>query len=120
MQGAKDFYRIEDLTCSDGQLSCLISFNEAHEIFQGHFPGNPIVPGVCTIGIVKEVLAGVLGESLLLSTAATIKYLGLIKPDMQVKLDASWTLSENSYLVNAKISIDVDILFKMTAQYRLA
>jgi len=33
-----------------------IELNFNHKIFKGHFPGSPILPGVCIIQIVKEVL----------------------------------------------------------------
>lgn len=120
MQGAKDFYRIGSLIVDDGKLSCSLTFNGAHDIFKGHFPGNPIVPGVCTIGIVKEVLETALEKRLMLAKASVVKYLGLIKPDMEVQLEIIWLSNPDNFGVNAKISLGIEALFKMTAHYREA
>jgi 3-hydroxyacyl-[acyl-carrier-protein] dehydratase len=32
-----------------------VKLNQNHEIFSGHFPGNPILPGVCSLQIAKEL-----------------------------------------------------------------
>ena len=34
-----------------------VKLNSNHEIFSGHFPDNPILPGVCALQIAKEVFA---------------------------------------------------------------
>ena len=40
---------------------CVSTFyvDPAREIFKGHFPGQPVAPGVCLLGLVKEALAAV-------------------------------------------------------------
>lgn len=77
---------------SNNKLSILIHLNPSHEIFKGHFPGNPILPGVCIIQILKEILMHQSGNKLILSNASSIKYLSLINPD-----------------VNSIISVDVEL-----------
>jgi len=32
-----------------GILNSRIALNKDHPVFEGHFPGNPILPGVCTV-----------------------------------------------------------------------
>jgi len=54
--------------------------NRDHPIFEGHFPGNPILPGVCTVQIVKELLEMEVKKELMLKKAGNIKYLGFINP----------------------------------------
>jgi len=67
---------------TDGDLlKTTISLNPAHDIFKGHFPGNPIVPGVCMMQMVKEILENQLGKKLRLVKADSIKFLSFINPN---------------------------------------
>jgi len=77
-----------------GQRSVvLIELNAGHSIFRGHFPGNPVLPGACTVQIVKELLELQMKKKLMLKKAGIIKYLSFINPlmnplvsiDLQVK-----------------------------------
>ena len=47
------------------KLSAMIRLNPSHEIFKGHFPGNPILPGVCVVQILKEILMYQLNNKLI-------------------------------------------------------
>jgi 3-hydroxyacyl-[acyl-carrier-protein] dehydratase len=77
-----DLYTIKQIRQegSNNKLSILIQLNPSHEIFNGHFPGNPILPGVCIIQILKEILMHQLETKLSLSNVSTIKYLSFINP----------------------------------------
>jgi 3-hydroxyacyl-[acyl-carrier-protein] dehydratase len=79
-----DLYTIKQILCesSSYKLSVLIQLNPSHEIFKGHFPGNPILPGVCIVQILKEILMYQLNNKLILSDASSIKYLSFINPEV--------------------------------------
>jgi 3-hydroxyacyl-[acyl-carrier-protein] dehydratase len=57
-----------------------IELDHLHPVFEGHFPGNPVLPGVCTVQIIKELLEKVLNRSLIMTKAKSIKYLGFVNP----------------------------------------
>ena len=57
-----------------------IELDPLHPVFEGHFPGNPLLPGVCTVQIIKELLEKVLNRSLIMTKAKNIKYLGFVNP----------------------------------------
>ena len=77
-------YQIKQiLTDGNGsKFSAIIELNPAHEIFHGHFPGNPILPGVCMVQILKEILINYSNSSLILRKAGSIKYLSFIDPQV--------------------------------------
>lgn len=92
-----------------------IAFNPNHEIFEGHFPGNPIVPGVCMLQICKELLAEVLKKEIVISKIDFIKFMKIIHPQN----DEFYTLSLNisSPDFNASISRDENVYFKLKATF---
>jgi 3-hydroxyacyl-[acyl-carrier-protein] dehydratase len=76
-----ELYTIRNIQkVSVNKLTIQVELNRDHDIFKGHFPGNPILPGVCTIQILKELLQIQLGKNLKLAKAGTIKFLSFIDP----------------------------------------
>jgi len=59
-----------------------ISFHPGHPIFSGHFPNQPVVPGVCLVQIGKELLGSFLGRKLFLEKSSSIKFLNVIDPTL--------------------------------------
>jgi len=57
-----------------------VRLNWDHDIFKGHFPGNHVLPGVCTVQIIAELLADILDEDISMESASNIKYLSFIAP----------------------------------------
>jgi 3-hydroxyacyl-[acyl-carrier-protein] dehydratase len=112
-----DFYRISAFEKSEDKLSCTLHYDAAHEIFQGHFPGNPIVPGVCTMAIVKELLEEALQQTLMLKESKTVKFLGLIDPSMSPAVSLSWKEEAGHIHATASLQDGSTALFKMSGNY---
>jgi 3-hydroxyacyl-[acyl-carrier-protein] dehydratase len=115
-----DFYSISAFERGEGSVKCQLHYNVAHKIFKGHFPGNPIVPGVCTMAIVKELLEENLQQKLTLKESKAVKFLGLINPSMSPTISLFWKEEENQ--INATVSLQegTTSLFKMSALYNVA
>ena len=82
----KDFYKITSLDKNENQHQAIIVVNEKHEVFKGHFPGNPIMPGVCMMQIIKELTEQITGCQLILQTLSNVKFMALINPDVTPEL----------------------------------
>ena len=117
MPPLNDFYSVDNWSMTENTLSCTLSFNAGHPIFDGHFPGNPIVPGVCTIQIINELLERALGQKLRLANSSNIKFLQLITPGVHPELHISWIKSEGLYTTNSLLKNGALPLFKMNAAY---
>ena len=50
-------------------------------IFQAHFPGNPVTPGVCQVGIVQELSEVMCGCELTLREIKNLKFVEVLKPE---------------------------------------
>jgi len=114
-----DFYRVRNLQLGEGNLSCELVFNEGHDIFGGHFPQQPVVPGVCMIQIIKELLEEHLNLRLLLKSTGPVKFLQLITPEVIPEVHIQWKPTENGYAVNAVMRKDAD-LFKINGLYEIS
>ncbi|KAF2328344.1 3-hydroxyacyl-ACP dehydratase [Flavobacterium nitrogenifigens] len=83
----QDFYKIlSEEKISDSKYTITILVNEKHEVFKGHFPGNPIMPGVCMIQIIKELTESITKSSLMIQSLANVKFMALINPEVTPKL----------------------------------
>jgi 3-hydroxyacyl-[acyl-carrier-protein] dehydratase len=112
-----DFYTCRDIEQGASDYSCRLVFNEHHAIFKGHFPGQPVVPGVCMMEIVKELLEGVTGKPLMLRSSQNVKFLRLTTPDLQPVMKIAWKEAGEEYHVDASSVNDAVPAFKFSGNY---
>lgn len=75
-----DFFYIVNLAQDNGRINALLEINPNHRIFDGHFPGQPVVPGICMMQMMKEVLESAISDKVRLASADNIKFLRAIVP----------------------------------------
>ncbi|MDP5198459.1 3-hydroxyacyl-ACP dehydratase [Flavobacterium sp. DG2-3] len=100
----QDFYKIlSEEKVSDSKYNITILVNEKHEVFKGHFPGNPIMPGVCMIQIIKELTESIVKNPLMIQSLANVKFMALINPEAtpELRLELDVTTTEDG-LVKVK------------------
>ena len=49
-------YTITDMEHEGGTARFSLNLNAAHEIYEAHFPGEPVTPGVCLVQMAGELL----------------------------------------------------------------
>ncbi len=57
-----------------------------HPSLSGHFPGNPIVPGVVLLGEILESICQSLGHPLRISNVPVVKFHSPLRPNELVQL----------------------------------
>ena len=87
----KDFYKIINFTSEDSGITATIKLNPNHEVYKGHFPEQPVVPGVIQLQIAKEILEKVLERKLFMGNVIQVKYLIPITPTQHPVLTFSFT-----------------------------
>ena len=75
-----DFYTIDSLVKTGERIQASLSLQEAHPIFEGHFPRHPVVPGVCMMQMIKELVEKNESRPLQIRRAAQLKFLTMIDP----------------------------------------
>ena len=101
LQGS--FYTVQELRVPTAStVEATIALNPEHRIFEGHFPGQPVVPGVCMLQIIKECLEAALQVRLTLAKAGNIKFLTVLTPQQQQIVDVriNFERSEDTILVS--------------------
>ena len=72
---------IDAATRSQERTSYALRLNPGHIIYQAHFPGEPITPGVCILQMGVELLSDALGREVELKEAKSVKFLNILRPD---------------------------------------
>jgi 3-hydroxyacyl-[acyl-carrier-protein] dehydratase len=114
------FYTVEK-TESAGNNYCVgLVLNPLHEIYKVHFPGNPITPGVCLLQISLELLNIKFERKLRLIGARTIKYLKVINPIENPKIEFVIQYKTENDLIFADINIVAGetVFTKINATYK--
>jgi len=91
---------LKDLKAEKGKISAKFEWPEDAEVFKGHFPGLPIIPGVVQVRMAQHVLSKALGKPLQLTEAKKVKFLSLGKPNMELTLDLEY--QQEGDLIQAK------------------
>ncbi|WP_214073192.1 hypothetical protein [Mucilaginibacter sp. dw_454] len=91
-----------------------IKLNAEHSIFEGHFPAQPILPGVCMMQMVKEVVETHINKPTQLLKANDLKFLAFIRPDQDklIQMDLEIKMEEEKIIVKASLLDEATTFFK--------
>ncbi len=115
-----DFFTIDDTVNSETEIWAELRINANHKIFEGHFPNQPVVPGVCMMQMIKEILEQVIDKQTDLVQAADMKFLAVINPveNNLVHASISYASDENGAInIAASLFKDELVHFKFKGQF---
>lgn len=115
-----DFFKILSSSKEDEKTKVLIELNKEHKIYEGHFPGNPVVPGVCLIQMIKETIETLQGKKLMMNAADEIKFLNIVNPltANRLNIEIKNRINTGNPLAFAVIITDGTVTYlKMRAEY---
>jgi len=112
---AGDFYTVVSTVNEADKIQAILKINPEHAIFGGHFPGQPVVPGVCMMQIVKELLESATSRSLRLHTGLDLKFLSVIDPG---KNNTIHTETNYSVLASGDINVTARLFYNETTFFK--
>lgn len=117
----KGLYKITAVENTDSGISADIHLNKDHDIFKGHFPGNPVMPGVCMIQIIKELTETAVEKNLFLSVSSNIKFMAIINPEINPDLKIVIDFKEEDGIIKVKntTSFEETIALKLNATFKI-
>jgi len=116
-----DFFTISSIQKENNSFRIMLELNAMHKIFEGHFPGRPVVPGACMLQMVKEVTEIILNKKIRLIMADNIKFLLLINPNEHrtLQMGLTFNISEDGIAnVSANLSNGSSVCFKFSGSFQ--
>lgn len=116
-------YTIQNISEANNLVVATVELNEKHEIFKGHFPNQPLLPGVCMLQMVREVLEESLTDKLQLLKADDIRFTAMIDTgeNKEIKFEIQYKQAEEKSInITAKIlKQDAVVCCKVKASYSI-
>lgn len=97
----------------DGRFE--VRLDPGHIVFRGHFPGKPVLPGVCSLMIVRECASRLAGRPLRYVSVREGKFLSVITPDARITVDVKLTGHNDGYPISATIRGHDTTMLKLKA-----
>lgn len=89
----------------DKTIQAAILLHPDHPIFKGHFPEHPVLPGVCMLEMITEILGSHLQKRFRIMSAPMIKFLHMIVPDKDplIHFEIKYEAGAKNILAQGKI-----------------
>lgn len=78
---------------NDFSIHAVMVFEKGFHAFDGHFPGNPILPGIIQLASVRLLAEKFLEHELMPVGLSNIKFREMIRPDQTVTINMSGKIS---------------------------
>lgn len=93
------FYSIDSFESSENEIIARLHIDQHHSIFDGHFPNNPVTPGVVQLEIIKELLNHQFKRKMNLVSLSNCKFLAILNPTETPKIEVQLTLKEEDGVI---------------------
>jgi 3-hydroxyacyl-[acyl-carrier-protein] dehydratase len=114
-----DFYTFRITESDAGKIKARISIDVQHPLYKGHFPQQPVTPGVVLVEIMRFVLSSYLDKHLMLKSAKEIKFMAAVVPSQmnQIDLNIEYTEIDGKINANCTISEESRIFAKLKGEF---
>lgn len=112
-----NFYHIKDKRTGTGEAHYKVVFPSNCDVYRGHFPSEPVSPGVCTIQMIKELTEEAVGRALTISNISNCKLTHVLVPSDEKTINADITFSDtgDNVTINAIVWEGETTYIKMRA-----
>lgn len=108
MSGLKGLFALKDTPeTGSSESEIRVEIDPTHPIFKGHFPDQPVLPGVCMVQIALTIASAMHGKQLRMLNARTIKFLTPVDPRVSPELLFRTTLTALEHGIKAEVNATV-------------
>lgn len=86
----------------------VVGINAAHGIFVGHFPDQPVLPGVCMVQIAVTIAGAMHGKALRVANARNMKFLAPVDPRKTPELLYRTTITPVEGAIKTEVQATAD------------
>lgn len=106
MKLTKGLYRVLEMKKEEQEFFAHVELDPDHQVFQGHFPGHPVTPGVIQLRMVHELLEMYFQKPLTWHQTVKCKFVNLLNPleDPIIDIDVSFIINMKTISVKAQIT----------------
>jgi 3-hydroxyacyl-[acyl-carrier-protein] dehydratase len=99
------FFIIEQFLQEENTATAVVKINGQHPVFLGHFPEQPVVPGVFTLQMVKECLEQALGRPVRFTVIQNCKFSNVMTPGGHALIEVicNYERNDNNVRLNASV-----------------
>jgi 3-hydroxyacyl-[acyl-carrier-protein] dehydratase len=93
------YFAVESQQQHEGSAHYHVRLLADCDVYRGHFPGNPVSPGVCNIEMIRECFAMALGGAPRIHTIDRCRFTAVASPvkSPELDIDMEWTTAEDGY-----------------------
>ncbi len=91
-----NLYRVVSNQTDSAVIRVHLEVNASHEIFKGHFPEVPVLPGVCMVQCIKELIEESLQVKTQIDKGDMIKFLSMLNPVESNSIQAEISIKEHA------------------------
>ena len=114
----KEIFLINSLDADGEKFVAKLSLDATNRIFDGHFPGAPVTPGVIQLQMVKKVTEQHLQRDLKVKAIRSCKFLEILNPEITPLLAIEFAIKEGEVIeVNATGKWEESTFFKAQITY---
>lgn len=107
------YFYINSCEATDNGHSFSIRLDANHPVYNGHFPGNPVSPGVCSIEMIKECVERLVKSDSILVSINQCRFINVLTPDKgdNLFIKVSSSLEDSIVKVSSTIVDANDIVY---------
>ncbi len=121
---ASGIFAINQVSLENDLITAQVSIDPSHEVFKGHFPGQPILPGVVITNLIKKLVEKAISKKVQMKSASQIKFIEMVDPrtcsalEIKINIDQSETgeikASASSEMESGKVHFKMKCVFTET------
>ena len=114
----ENYYKINGIV-KEGEVTIFqIALNPDCKVYEGHFPGEPVSPGVCNIRMIQECAEQVAGKPLFLSNLQQCRLTTLVTPLAHPEVEVIIRMEEKgeTYKLKATLGKGEEVYLDLKAE----
>ena len=114
----ENYYKINGIVKEEEVTIFQIVLNPDCEVYQGHFPGEPVSPGVCNIQMIKECAEQAVDKSLFLNNLQQCRLTTLVTPLAHPEVEVTIRMEEKgeTYKLKATLGQGEEVYLELKAE----
>jgi 3-hydroxymyristoyl/3-hydroxydecanoyl-(acyl carrier protein) dehydratase len=103
------WYSLTNINCSDrGKISADAEVKSGSPWFSGHFPDNPVLPGIAQLAMVFDTIKQGCQDELRISVVRRVRFKQIVKPEDRLTLTVQ-PISESPFSYSFQIMLKDEI-----------